>query len=112
MYEKNFLSTIEYMVLDCVLRLNGKAYGVPIYEAICKATEKDNLAYGVIYKTLKSLKRKGFIKSSKREATPERGGRAKTYYQIEALGVKAIKDFDNGIQKLKLSLPQLYPLPI
>jgi len=100
MSEKNFFSGLEYLVLLTILKLRSKAYGVPIHEEICKQTNK-NPAYGAIYKAIKGLSAKGFISSSKGEATPERGGRAKTYYMIEAEGMRALREFESSAKRIK-----------
>ena len=73
---KNFFSGLEYMVLLAILALKNNAYGVPVHEEICEQTGKD-VAYGAVYKALKSLEAKGYVKSYKGKSTPERGGKRK-----------------------------------
>lgn len=104
MGNKNFFSGLEYFTMLAILALGSNAYGVTIHERICDISGK-NVAYGAVYNALKSLAQKGFIKSRKGEATPERGGRAKTYYKIEALGQHALSEFENSVQVLKSLQP-------
>ena len=50
------------------------------------------MAVGAIYATLDRLEAKGYVSSRLGEATPERGGRAKRYFIIEAPGAKALEE--------------------
>lgn len=100
MADKNFISTMEYLILLAILSNKNYTYGVPIYDAICKSMEKD-VAMGAIYTSLKGLKNKGYIDEQLEEATKERGGRAKRFYWVTNLGKQAVKRFEDGIHRLK-----------
>lgn len=84
------LGPFEQIVLMALLRLGANAYGVPIRHEISRRTGKD-VSVGALYTTLDRLERKGYISSRMGEPTAERGGKAKKYFKIEALGSRAIK---------------------
>lgn len=79
----------EREVLTVVQRLAGKAYGVSIAEGI-KADTGREPSSGAIYTTLDRLSKKGFVSSKWGDPSPERGGRRKRLYQLEAAGVAAL----------------------
>jgi len=102
MAENNFLGVFEEIVLLAVMKLGkSQAYGVPIMEAIEEATKK-RVSTGALYVTLARLEERGFISSEVGEATKERGGRAKKYYQIENAGRQALMDSHEGKRNLGL----------
>jgi PadR family transcriptional regulator PadR len=84
------LGRFEELVLHAVARLGDGAYGVPIRRQIADWTERD-VSFGAIYTTLERLERKGYVSSRTGEPTPERGGRAKKYFRIEAPGIRALE---------------------
>lgn len=84
--EKN-LGEFEILVLAALVRLGEDAYGVSIHHEIEQRTGR-SASIGALYSTLSRLEEKGYITSRLGEATPERGGRAKRYYMIKALGRK------------------------
>ncbi len=50
------------------------------------------VSLGAVYVTLDRLEDKGLIASWLSDPTPERGGRAKRYYRLEALGERALQE--------------------
>jgi DNA-binding PadR family transcriptional regulator len=96
----------EQVVMLAILRLKSRgAYGVSIRNEIAECTRR-NPTPGAIYTTLERLETKGLVKSSEGEATPERGGRAKRYYQVTGTGLAALKktqgDYRNLLQGLDI----------
>ena len=85
------LGEFEHLVLAAVLRLRPNAYGMTIRLEIFERTGQD-ASIGAVYTTLERLKKKGFVSTHVGEATPERGGRRKKYFEITSLGVGAIED--------------------
>lgn len=83
------LGEFEEQVLLAVHRLQGQGYAVTIRSAL-----KDRIgrivSLGAAYSTLDRLERKGMISSRLADPTPERGGRAKRLYRIEAPGLLAL----------------------
>src|SRR5207237_10236088 len=88
---KEYLGNLELMVLLSLIRVGDNAYGVPISHEIEQRTGRD-VALGSVYAALDRLERKGYVTSTLGEPTPERGGRAKRYFQITAKGVKEVRD--------------------
>ena len=83
------LGEFEQIVLLALLRLRNDAYGVSIRREIATRSGRD-VSIGAVYTTLERLERKGFVSSTVGQSTPERGGRAKRYYKIEAPGQRAL----------------------
>jgi DNA-binding PadR family transcriptional regulator len=50
------------------------------------------VSLGAVYVTLDRLEDKGFVASLLSDPTPERGGRAKRIYRLEALGERALQE--------------------
>src|SRR3954470_10224531 len=85
------LGEFEHMVLLAVMRLDDEAYAVPVREEILRCTGRD-VSRGSIYITLDRLETKGYLKSRLADPTPERGGRAKRYYELRPRAVDALKE--------------------
>ena len=83
------LGDFEELILLALVRLRDDAYGVAIWREIQSRTQK-NISIGAIYTVLDRLERKGFVSSHVGAPTPERGGRAKRYFQIKAPGTRAL----------------------
>ena len=88
---KEYLGNLELLVLLALLRIPKRAYGVPISREIAQQTERE-VAIGSVYAALERLERKGFVCSTLGEPSPERGGRAKKYFQITGAGVREVQD--------------------
>lgn len=100
------LGSFELMVLLALIRLGEDAYGVPISKAIEKSTGREVLA-GSVYAALERLEDKGFVSSSVGEPTPERGGRAKRYFRITAMGLREVRAARGALIKLWRGVPAL-----
>jgi PadR family transcriptional regulator, regulatory protein PadR len=103
---RDTLGGFELQVLLAVVRLGTDAYGVPIADTIEAASGRE-VAAGSIYITLDRLEEKGLVTSRLGESTPERGGRAKTYFQITGKGVRAVRQAQRTLIKLWSGVPQL-----
>ena len=90
MASREFLGEFEQIVLLALLRLGKNAYGVPIRQEIEQRTKR-SVTIGALYSTLDRLEAKGYVASWFAEPTAERGGRAKRYFRLEPLGLKAVK---------------------
>ncbi len=84
------LGEFEQLVLLAVMRLGGEAYAVPIRREIEDRTSR-SVARGALYVTLDRLEEKGYLKSWLADATAERGGRAKRFYEVKPAGLKALE---------------------
>ena len=79
------LGGFEIIVLAVIIRLGDQAYGVSVRQEIEERTGR-RVSIGAVYTTLDRLQRKGFTKSRKGEPAAHRGGRAKRYFRVTALG--------------------------
>ena len=103
---REFLGGFEFLVLLALIRLGDEAYGVPISEAIEESSGRE-VAIGSVYITLDRLEQKGFVTSRLGEPTPERGGRAKTYFRITAKGLREVRQAQRTLVRLWKGVPQL-----
>ena len=85
------LGRIEEIILLAIEKLGEEAYGMAIREEIIKATG-ENWLLGSIYSPLGRLHKQGFVRTIKGEPTPERGGRAKVYYEVTPEGLEALRN--------------------
>lgn len=106
MAKRGFIGGFELLVLLALIRLGDDAYGVPISEAIEESSGRD-VALGSVYITLERLERKGLVSSRRGEPTPERGGRAKTYFRITAKGLREVRQAQRTLVRLWRGVPQL-----
>ncbi|MCK5145603.1 PadR family transcriptional regulator [bacterium] len=88
------LTRAEEIVLLAVYKLKENAYGVTIREQIHQDISR-YWAFGVIYKTLKKMRDKGFVDKISGDPVAERGGRKKYFYRITPEGMKALEEIFN-----------------
>ena len=99
MDEQIFLGEFEVIVLMAVLQIGDGAYGVTILQEIEERTGRA-VSRGAVYITLDRLEKKGYLSSWFADPTPERGGKAKRYFKVEAEGIAALRTFCNAIAKM------------
>ena len=78
------------MILLAVLQRRDDAYGATIYDELSRHTDR-SVARGAVYMTLDRLEKKGLLKSTLSDPTPERGGRAKRCYALTRSAVQALR---------------------
>lgn len=84
------IGEFEQLVLLALVRQRRDAYGVSICRDIADRTGRD-VSLGAVYKTLERLEDKGLVASRVGDPTPERGGRRKKFYRLQATGQRALK---------------------
>jgi PadR family transcriptional regulator, regulatory protein PadR len=97
--KKYHLGEFEEIVILTIALLYKEAYGVSIKREIESRLSR-NVSMGALHTALVRLEDKGYIKSFNGEATEDRAGRPKKYFQITALGKKAMaysKDTRDGL---------------
>jgi PadR family transcriptional regulator, regulatory protein PadR len=99
----DFLGSLEYIVLLALVRLGSDAYGMTVRREIENRTGR-SISIGAVYSTLERLEAKGLVSSSTGEPSPERGGRAKRLFQIEADGERALSASHDAIRKMTIGL--------
>jgi DNA-binding PadR family transcriptional regulator len=103
---RNLLTDFELMILLATLRIGDNAYGVPIAAEI-ESTGGRRVVVAAVYTALDRLERNGMVTSTIGEPTPERGGRAKRYFQVTPQGLKAVKETQRALVALWKGVPQL-----
>src|SRR5262252_1170630 len=86
------LGQFEQLVLSAIVALGNKAYGVTIHERVEQLARPKSVAQGAVYITLDRLEDKGLVRSWLADPTPERGGRRKRYYELQAAGERALEE--------------------
>ena len=98
------LGEFEHLVLLAVARLGQDAYGVPIVDELERQTGR-RVSRASVYVALKRLEAKHLILSTMGDPTPERGGRAKRYFQISPLAERRLIEAREALMKMWADLP-------
>ena len=91
------------MILLAILRIGDDAYGLPIAKEIEEIGGRTALL-GTIYLALDRLQENGLVTSFYGDPTPERGGRAKRHFEIEAAGHRALTASQNALKNMSEGL--------
>ncbi len=83
------IGEFEELVLLTVAIMNGKAYGIGIIDELERRTGR-SAAIGAVQTALKRMEEKGWVTSDFGEATQQRGGKRKRYYNITTNGKKML----------------------
>jgi PadR family transcriptional regulator, regulatory protein PadR len=100
------LGEFEEIVLLTVGVLHGNAYGVTIKDDIEQRLGRE-VSIGALQVTLRRLESKGFLKSKLGEASENRRGRPKLFFEITAYGKKALDYTRESREELWKALPKL-----
>ena len=92
MVRPDSLGQFEQLVMTAILTLRDDAYGVTIHSKVEELARPKAVSLGAIYVTLDRLEDKGLVSSWLTDPTPERGGRAKRCYRLEALGERVLQE--------------------
>jgi DNA-binding PadR family transcriptional regulator len=104
--KKYYLGEFEEIVLLAIAILNKEAYGVSVKDEIETRLKRD-VSMGAMHTALMRLEDKGYIKSHNGEATEERAGRPRKYFEITALGKKAIAYSRSSREKMWEAIPKI-----
>ena len=88
-YYAPVLGELELLVLLALLRLGNGTYGAEVRREIAERTTRE-VPVSSIYVTLDRLEKKRMVVSYVGNPTPERGGRRRTHYLLDAEGQKAL----------------------
>ena len=97
--KEKYLGEFEHILLLALIRLGKEAYGAKVRQLLKEVIERE-VSIGAMYSTLERLEQKGLIESSLGESTPERGGRAKRYFEVNATGKAALKRTRSAIDTM------------
>jgi DNA-binding PadR family transcriptional regulator len=103
--KKYQLGEFEEVVILTIAVLHNNAYGVAIKDEI-ESRLKRNVSMGAMHSALVRLEEKEYIKSFDGEATEDRMGRPRKYFQITALGKKAMKHSREQREELWRAIPK------
>lgn len=87
--KKYQLGEFEEIVLLVIGVLNNEAYSVAIKDEI-ESRLKRTVSMGALHTALKRLEDKGYARSFAGDSTEDRAGRPKRFFEITALGKKAM----------------------
>ena len=104
--KKYQLGEFEEIVILTIGVLYNEAYGVSIRKEIQSRLSR-NVSMGALHTALVRLEDKGYIRSVDGEATEERAGRPKKYFQITALGKRAMAHSKETRDQLWKSIPKI-----
>jgi PadR family transcriptional regulator PadR len=88
--QEPYLGELEQHILLVILRLGDEAYANPIGELLSTAAARQ-VARGALYTALERLEVKGLVRSTMGDPLPERGGRARRYFTVTAVGMRALR---------------------
>ena len=100
------LGEFEEIVMLTIGILYKEAYGVAIKREIEKRLSR-KVSMGAMHTALVRLEDKGYINSVPGEGTEERMGRPRRYFQITALGKKAIEYSRTTREELWKAIPEM-----
>jgi DNA-binding PadR family transcriptional regulator len=106
MRKREFLGSLEILVLSAVLRAGRNASGIPIAGEIEAAIGRP-ITLGSIYATLSRLEEKGLVASELGQPTAERGGRAKAFFRLTAEGLRELRHTQRSLVQLWDDAPGL-----
>lgn len=84
------LGEFEQSLLLAIAHLGDRAYGVTIRQQIEDRTGRE-VAIGALYTSLGRLERKGYVRSTMSDPTPQRGGRSKRHFTLRPAGATALR---------------------
>jgi PadR family transcriptional regulator PadR len=97
------LGSLEHIILLALVRVDGTPHGMVVRREIEERTGR-NISIGAVYATLERLEAKGYVSSFVGEPTPERGGRAKRLFRVEAAGKRALQISEETIRCMTAGL--------
>jgi PadR family transcriptional regulator, regulatory protein PadR len=103
--KKYHLGEFEEIVILTVGILNNEAYSVSIKNEIESRLSR-SVSMGALHTALSRLEEKGYLKSFAGEATDERAGRPKRYFEITAMGKKAMFHAKTSREELWKAIPK------
>ena len=104
--KKYKLGEFEEIVILTIGILYKEAYGVAIKNEIETRLSRQ-VSMGAMHTALLRLESKGYIRSFNGEITEERMGRPRRYFQITALGKKAMEHSKETRNQLWRAIPKL-----
>ncbi len=102
---RHFIGEFEEIVLLTVMLLGEGAYGVGIKKEIESRLGR-TVSIGALHTALQRMTDKGLVKSELGEATAERGGKRKRFFQVTPEGVSILERAKSDRMKMWQSIPK------
>ncbi len=93
------LNETEQLVLLALARLREDAYGVTVHQEIENRSGRP-VSIAAVYAAADRLERRGFVECWLSDPTPERGGRAKKHFRVNAAGIKALEAAREAMEQM------------
>lgn len=90
MTDATHLGEFEQMVLLAILQTAPTAYG-PTISSVLERKAARSVSRGALYSSLGRLEKKGLLRWSLDEPTPDRGGHPRRRFEVTPAGVEALK---------------------
>jgi PadR family transcriptional regulator PadR len=103
--KKYQLGEFEEIVILTIGVLNNIAYSVSIKDEIESRLSR-TVSLGALHTALKRMEEKGFLKSYEGDSSQERAGRPKRYFEITAMGKKAMQHNKETRESLWKAIPR------
>ncbi len=84
------LGDLEELVLLCVRRLGADADGAGVRAELAEVAGR-SVSVSTVYVTLMRLEEKGYARSWMGEPSPERGGKARRFFELSPEGTEALE---------------------
>lgn len=104
MKKGDHLGQLEELVILTIASHDNKMYAVPLKDALEKISQR-TYNISAIHAVLYRLEKKGLLSSYFAEATKERGGKKKRYFQITSSGFVAVSELKQIRQILWNNIP-------
>lgn len=104
--KKYYLGEFEEVVILTIGVLFQEAYGVAIKKELEERLAR-GVSVGALHTALKRLEDKGYVRSHDGDTTEDRQGRPRRYYEITALGKKAMEHTKNTRDGLWKDIPKM-----
>ena len=99
----------EQVVLTAVLALAENAYGVTIHAEVGRLLAPKPVSLGAVDATLDRLEEKTLITSWLSNPTPERGGRSKRHFRLQASGERALRESVAASRRVCETVESIWP---
>src|SRR5688572_24676646 len=103
--KKYHLGEFEEIVILTIGILNNEAYSVAIKDEIESRLAR-SVSMGALHTALCRLEDKGYLKSFAGESTEDRAGRPKRFFEITAMGKKAMLHAKETREQLWRAIPK------
>ena len=88
--------TTQTVLLQALIE--GKGYGLELAERVERRTGGIfRLSQGALYPALRGLEESGLVRSWESDPLPERGGRARRFYELTAEGLRMARQEKRGL---------------